>query len=486
MEDSLKLALQRNQFNKLIPFMNQEYQQTLKAEIHLSGVGLHTGQPVNLTIKGAKPNYGFRFQRIDLPGSPVFKADVDYVVDTSRGTTLEYNGIQVHTTEHLLAALVGMGIDNAHIELDASEVPILDGSSKGFVEAIKDAGIEEQEARRVYYTLDRNLHLCDAEKNAEFIAIPADHYQITGMINFDSKVLGTQHFALKTIEQFEAEVANSRTFCFLHELQSLLQHNLIKGGSLDNAIVVVDRAVSEEELVELSKVFNQPKVEVKLEGILNNLELHHANEPARHKVLDVIGDLALSGYHLKAHIIANRPGHSSNVAFAKKIKEYVQENKHLAEVPAYDPSAEPVYDIKHILNTLPHKYPFLLVDKIISMTEQEVVGLKNVTVNEPFFQGHFPRNPVMPGVLQIEAMAQVGGILALNHIENPEDYDTIFLKIDNARFKKMVVPGDTLIMKLELSGPIRRGLCEMHGTVFVGNKVATEADLIAQIIPHNR
>lgn len=464
-----------------------EFQQTLKGEVSISGVGLHTGEQVNLTMKPANPGFGIRFKRVDLPEQPVVKADVDYVVDTSRGTTLEHNGARIYTIEHLLAALVGMNVDNVLLELDAPEIPIMDGSALPFIEAIESVGIQEQEAKKIYYSIDQNIHFYDPVKNVDMLAIPAQEYQITTMIDFNSPVLGTQHASLKHIGDFKKEIANSRTFCFLHELEVLLENNLIKGGQLNNAIVVVDKVVSDEELDKLAKVFNQPKVEVKNEGILNNLQLHHPNEPARHKLLDIVGDLALTGFNIKAHVIANRPGHASNIEFARKLKQYIKKNKHLAgDIPTYDPNQPPVYDIVHIEKSLPHKYPFLLVDKIIDMTDKEVVGIKNVTFNEQFFQGHFPGNPVMPGVLQIEAMAQVGGLLALNNYSDPENYDTYFLKIDKVKFKQKVVPGDTLILKLELINPIRRGICEMRGTAYVGNKVATEAELVAQILPKQK
>lgn len=466
--------------------MNLDTQHTLKAEISIDGIGLHTGESVTLTMKPANPGFGIRFQRIDLPEQPIIKADVDLVVDTSRGTTLEYQGARVHTVEHLLAALVGTGVDNVLIELNAPEVPILDGSSIGFIEAIESVGLQAQDAKKVYYSIDTNIRYYDAQKNVEMLIIPSTEYQITTMIDFNSAVLGTQHMYLRNIRDFKKEIAKSRTFCFLHELEHLLGNNLIKGGDLNNAIVVVDKVVSQEELAKLSKHFNKPDIEVKSEGILNNVQLHHPNEPARHKLLDIVGDLALTGFAIKGHVIANRPGHATNVEFAKKLKQYFKKNKHLADIPTYDPNQEPIYDITQIERSLPHKFPFLLVDKIIAMNDNEVVGIKNVTFNEHFFQGHFPGNPVMPGVLQIEAMAQVGGILALNNYSDPENYNTYFLKIDKVKFKQKVVPGDTLILKLQLMNPIRRGICEMRGTAYVGNKVATEAELVAQILPKQK
>lgn len=459
-----------------------QYQHTLKGEITLSGIGLHTGAYVNMTLKPATPGHGIKFQRIDLPGQPIVKADVDYVVETTRSTTLEHNGARVSTVEHIMAALAGTGVDNVLVELDGGEIPIMDGSAYAFIEAIEKIGLQNQDAKKVYYTIDTNISYYDEKKKVEMVAMPALDYRITCLIDFNSPVLGTQHAKMKGIEEFKTEIAPCRTFCFLHELEYQLSLNLIKGGDINNAIVVVDKPVTEEELSRLAKVFNRETISVQKEGILNNIELRFPNEPARHKLLDVVGDLALIGYPINAHIIANRPGHASNVEFARAIKAYIKKNKHNKDVPVYDPNLPPVFDTPRIERTLPHRYPMLLVDKIIELSEEKVVGIKNVTFNEHFFQGHFPSNPVMPGVLQLEALAQVGGILALNRVPDPENYDTYFLKIDNCKFKQKVVPGDTMILKMELLSPIRRGLVEMRGTVFIGNKVATEADMIAQII----
>jgi UDP-3-O-[3-hydroxymyristoyl] N-acetylglucosamine deacetylase/3-hydroxyacyl-[acyl-carrier-protein] dehydratase len=463
---------------------NPDRQHTLSAEASISGTGLHTGILVDMTLKPANPGFGIQFQRIDLPNQPIIKADCDLVTDTSRGTTLQVGDAKVSTVEHLLAALVGMGVDNILITLNGPEIPIMDGSSEPFVELIQEVGVLEQDAAKAWYSIDENIFHYDEEKRVEMVAMPAVEYQITTLIDFNSPVLGTQHAGLKTMKDFVTEIAPCRTFCFLHELEALLDNNLIKGGDINNAIVVVDKPVTEEEMARLAKAFKRDKVEVKSEGYLNNLELRFSNEPARHKLLDVVGDLALIGYPIKARIIANRPGHSSNVEFAKKIKQYIKKNKHVKDVPVYDPSLPPVYSLEQIEKTLPHRFPFLLVDKITELTDKHIVGLKNVTFNEWFFQGHFPGNPVMPGVLQVEALAQCGGILAINSMAEGK-YDTYFLKIDNCKFKLKVAPGDTMLLKLELTAPIRRGICEMHGTVYVNGKVATEADLVAQLVKRN-
>ncbi len=461
-------------------------QHTLHKAISLSGVGLHTGDMVTIELKPALPDFGIQFQRIDLPHKPMVKADCDFVVDTSRSTTLEDKQARVSTVEHLLAALVGMGVDNVLIELDGGEVPIMDGSSLPFVEIIEKAGIQEQNALKQWYSIEENIFYSNEEKQVDILAIPSEEYQITTLIDFDSLALNKQHASLKNLKEFKQYIAPSRTFCFLSELEMLLKNNLIKGGDINNAIVVVDKTVTEEEMNYLAHEFKRERMEINKEGILNNIELHSPNEQACHKLLDVIGDLALIGYPIKAKIIATRPGHNSNVEFAKKIKHYIKNkiNTHLKAIPVYNPSVPPVYTLSQIEQVLPHRHPFLLVDKIIELTKDYIVGVKNVTFNEPFFAGHFPGNPIMPGVLQIEALAQTGGLLCINAMPEGK-YDTYFLKIDNCKFKQKVVPGDTLILKLDLKEPIRRGICEMHGTAYVGNKIVAEADLVAQLVKRN-
>ena len=456
-------------------------QQTIKKSVTISGVGLHTGVQTTMTFMPAKPNHGIKFQRIDLPGSPIIEADCDRVVDVSRGTTIEQSGARVSTIEHTLAALVGLEIDNVLIQLDGPEAPIMDGSSIQFVNALKEVGTEEQNALRDFFEVQDSIFYREAARNVEIAALPLDDYRVTVMVDYNSPVLGSQHASITSIQQFEKEIASCRTFCFLHELEMLYKNNLIRGGDLNNAIVIVDRIVEPHELDNIARMLNKPKVEVKKEGILNNIELRYNNEPARHKLLDIIGDLALAGRPLKAQILAARPGHAANVAFAKKLKKQMQEADKKG-VPKYNPSLPPVMDINKITATLPHRYPFILIDKIIYLDKERVIGVKNVTMNENYFQGHFPRNPVYPGVLQVESMAQIGGILVLNTVPDPENYWTYFLGIDEFRFRKMVLPGDTLVIQCDLLAPIRRGIAKMTGRGYVGNTLVCEGTMTASIV----
>lgn len=459
-------------------------QRTIRKEVSLKGVGLHTGNEVTLTFKPAPNNTGYTFVRTDLDGNPVVEADVAYVVNTQRGTNLEKDGVTIQTSEHVLAACVGLEIDNLIIELDASEPPIMDGSSKFFVEALEEAGIEDQECDREEYVVKEVISYKDEDSGSEIIVMPADEYQVTAMVDFGTKVLGTQNASLEKLSDFKTEIADSRTFSFLHELEALLEHGLIKGGDLNNAIVYVDKELSPETMEKLRGAFKKDNISVKPNGILDNLTLHHPNEAARHKLLDVIGDLALIGTRIRGKVIANKPGHYVNTEFAKKLSKIIKNEKR-NNIPKYDLDQEPLMDVNEIMNILPHRPPFVLVDKIIELTEDTVVGVKNVTMNEPFFVGHFPGKPVMPGVLQVEAMAQTGGILALKSVPDPENYLTFFMKIDNVKFKRQVVPGDTLIFKLELLAPIRRGICQMQAYAYANGKLVSEAILMAQIVKQN-
>ena len=460
-----------------------EKQRTLKESIVFNGVGLHTGEAVTMEICPAADNHGYKFQRVDLENQPIIKADVDYVVATDRGTTLEQHGARVYTTEHVLAALYACQVDNALIKINGPEIPIMDGSAILFVNEIERVGFEDQTADRDYFELNENIPWEDLEKGIEFLAIPDVNYRLTVMVDYNSPVLGTQHASMYQLGDFKKEIAKCRTFVFLRELEYLASNNLIKGGDLDNAIVLVDRMdVAQEELDRLAKLLGKDKLQISIDGIgvLNSTKLQYENEPARHKLLDIVGDLALVGKPIKAHILAARPGHSGNVRFAKVLKEQIKKQQNQGR--HFDLTKDPVYDINDIERILPHRYPFLMVDKIIEIQENSILGVKNITMNEPQFTGHFPGNPVFPGVLQIEAMAQVGGIFALTKVEDPHLYSTYFMKIDNVRFKQKVMPGDTVVFELVLTSPIRRGLVEMSGKAYVNGKVVSEASMLAQII----
>ena len=456
-------------------------QHTISKPVSLKGVGIHTGQEVNLTFKPTKENQGYVFCRVDLPEKPLIEASINFVVNTDRGTNLDKNGIKIRTSEHVLAALVGMGIDNILIELDAPEPPIMDGSSKYFVEALKKAGIKKQDAVREEYVVKEPISYYDEDSGSDITVIPSENYEVTAMVDFGTKILGTQNATMKNISQFNDEFSNARTFSFLHEIEMLLDNGLIKGGDLNNAIVYVDKELSDETMLKLKKAFNKEKLSVQSNGILDNLKLHYPNEAARHKLLDVIGDLALLGIRIKGKVIANKPGHYVNTMFAKHLSSIIKsEKRNLA--PKIDWSKPPVMDVNQIKNIIPHRPPFLFLDKILEISKDHIIGLKNVTMNEEFFNGHFPGKPIMPGVLQIEAMAQAGGVLILNTVPDPKNYLTFFAKIDNAKFKTPVVPGDTLIFKCQLLSPLRRGICHMKAQAFVDGKLTTEAELMAKII----
>jgi UDP-3-O-[3-hydroxymyristoyl] N-acetylglucosamine deacetylase/3-hydroxyacyl-[acyl-carrier-protein] dehydratase len=459
-----------------------EKQRTLAKEISLNGKGLHTGINVNITFKPAPANHGYKFCRADLPGKPVIEALSENVSDTSRGTTLVQNNASVATIEHALAALYGLRVDNALIELDAPEAPIMGGAAWKFVGAIKEAGIVELKEERNYFVVRQKITYSDEEHGVDLIVYPDDHLSINVLIDYNSRILGNQYAILDSIDDFEKEICRSRTFVFFHELEPLYKMGLIKGGDLDNAVVILEKEVEQSEIDRIARLFNRPGINKHTAGILNNTELRYPNEPARHKLLDLMGDLALVGHPIKGKVVATRPGHFANTRLAGVMRQEMKKALSKRKIPVYDPSAKPVYTIEDIKKRIPHRAPFLMVDKIISMDETTVVGIKNVTFNEPFFVGHFPGEPVMPGVLLVEALAQSGGLLVLSNVDEPEKYSTYFLKIDKLKFKHKVVPGDTIILKMELTEPMRRGIVTMYGQAFVGNNLVVEGEMTAQII----
>ena len=455
-------------------------QNTLAASFSLQGKGLHSGLNIEVSFNPAPENHGYKIKRVDLPEQPVIDAVAENVINTQRGTVIGRKDIQISTIEHAMAALYAMGVDNCLIEVNAPEFPILDGSARHYVEEIQKVGLQEQNAARDYYIVKHKVEVKDEETGASIMLLPDDHFCVNTLISFNSPVLNNQFATMNDVKDFPTEIAASRTFVFVRELEMLLQNNLIKGGDLDNAIVIYDQKVSQEALDKLADMMNVPHQNIQELGYINNEPLVFDNEPARHKLLDVIGDIALIGKPIKGRVIATRPGHSINNKLARIIRKQIKLND--VQAPIYDPNAEPVMDINRIRELLPHRYPFLLVDKIIEMGKNYFVGVKNITTNEPFFQGHFPQEPVMPGVLQVEAMAQTGGLLVLNTVDEPERYSTYFMKIDGVKFRQKVVPGDTLILRLELLAPIRRGISTMKGYVFVGDKLVSEAEFMAQII----
>jgi UDP-3-O-[3-hydroxymyristoyl] N-acetylglucosamine deacetylase/3-hydroxyacyl-[acyl-carrier-protein] dehydratase len=457
-------------------------QHTLAGEATLEGIGLHTGVHAQLRIFAGEPNTGYVFVRTDLEGAPEIPAHVSNVSETRRGTTLQFGEATVHTTEHVLAALYASGIDNARLELNGPEVPILDGSALPFMEAIETAGEAEQDEARRFFKVRKNISY-RGENGVEMLIVPleGEEFKVTVMVDYNSPVLGTQHARMENLGAFKTEFACCRTFVFLKEVASLAEQGLIKGGDIDNAVVLAERAYTEAELNGIATSLGRSELMGSAEhpGVLNPSELRFSNEPARHKLLDIVGDLALTGRFIQGHVLAARPGHAANVAFGRELVKAILSQEDLPDFRTDRPS---LMDINDIAAMLPHRYPFLLVDRIMDMDDRSITGVKNVTMNEPFFQGHFPNNPVMPGVLQVEAMAQVGGIFALSTVEDPENYSTYFMKIDGVKFKQKVLPGDTVVFHLTLISPIRRGLVNMKGRAFVRGELVSEAEMLAQIV----
>ena len=455
-------------------------QQTIKEAFTLTGKGLHTGMDITATFLPAADNHGYKFQRMDVEGQPVIDALAENVIETTRGTVIATGDVKVSTIEHSMAALYAAGIDNCLIQVNGPEMPILDGSSLPYVEKITEVGLEEQKSDKEYYVVKQRIDVKDEATGASIMLLPDEELSIDVMVEFNSPVLNNQFASLEHIDDFNKEIASSRTFVFVREVEPLLKNNLIKGGDLDNAIVIYDAPMDQKELDHLADLMNVPHKHVAEFGFINNRPLSHENEPARHKLLDLLGDLALIGRPLKAKVIATKPGHTLNTSLSRKIRQELR--KVPVQAPYYNPNATPILDVNQIRERLPHRYPFLLVDKIIEKGDTHIVGVKNITVNEPFFQGHFPEEPVMPGVLQIEAMAQTGGLLVLSSVEEPERYSTYFMKIDNVKFRQKVVPGDTLLFHVSFVTPMRRGCAIMKGYAFVGDKVVSECEFMAQII----